>query len=111
MNNFKRQFFKDVYDVVELIPKGRVTSYGAIARYLGSPGSARTVGWAMNAVDKTQNLPAHRVVNSQGVLSGAHHFNIENPMAVRLQKEGIEVINNKIKNFKKVFWDPNAELF
>jgi methylated-DNA-protein-cysteine methyltransferase-like protein len=110
MKNSKGAFFRDVYEVVELIPEGRVTSYGAIARYLGAPGSARVVGWAMNAVDKTQELPAHRVVNSQGVLTGAKMFDINHPMATRLEKEGITIKNNKVKDFKQVFWDPNLEL-
>ena len=110
MKNSKGAFFRDVYEVVDLIPEGRVTSYGAIARYLGSPGSARIVGWAMNAVDKTQQLPAHRVVNSQGVLTGAGMFDINNPMAARLEKEGVIIKNNKVKDFKQVFWDPSQEL-
>lgn len=101
-------FFENVYDVVKLIPKGRVTSYGAIANYLGVKSSARMVGWAMNACPKT--LPAHRVVNSAGLLSGKHHFDTPSTMQRRLEKEGIIISNDKVRDFKNIFWDPSIEL-
>ncbi len=101
--------FEDIYEVVCLIPEGRVTSYGAIARYLGIK-SARMVGWAMNGLTKEKNIPAHRVVNSAGVLSGASAFHPANPMHKRLEAEGVTVKDNKVQNFKTVFWDPSAEL-
>ena len=105
-----KDFFQDVYDVVRLIPEGRVTSYGAIANYLGAKQAARMVGWAMNASHALSDVPAHRVVNRVGLLSGKNHF--ENPMHMeeRLAKEGIIVENDQIKNFEKVFWDPSIEL-
>jgi methylated-DNA-protein-cysteine methyltransferase-like protein len=102
-------FFEDVYEVVKLIPRGRVTSYGAIARYLGTAMSARMVGWAMNAVHGLP-VPAHRVVNSQGLLTGKAHFETPSTMQKRLEKEGIKVANDKIIDFKKCFWDPSREL-
>lgn len=101
--------FEDIYEVVRLIPEGRVTSYGAIARYLGIK-SARMVGWAMNGLSEEKNVPAHRVVNSAGILSGAPAFHPANPMHKRLEAEGIIVRDNKIQNFKAVFWDPSTEL-
>jgi methylated-DNA-protein-cysteine methyltransferase-like protein len=104
-----RDFFKDVWEVVKLIPKGRVTSYGAIARYLGSTGSSRMVGWAMNASHKIKGLPAHRVVNRVGLLSGKQHFG-GNEMQKRLEKEGIKVKDDKVVDFKKLYWDPSEEL-
>jgi methylated-DNA-protein-cysteine methyltransferase-like protein len=104
-------FFENVYKVVEKIPKGKVTSYGAIANFLGARKSARMVGYAMNHSHfLPDSFPAHRVVNSQGILSGKHHFGIENEMEKLLTKEGIEIKNDKITNFKEVFWDPNLEL-
>jgi methylated-DNA-protein-cysteine methyltransferase-like protein len=104
-------FFENVYKVVDKIPKGKVTSYGAIANFLGSRKSARMVGYAMNHSHFLENpIPAHRVVNSQGILSGKHHFGIENEMEILLKKEGIEVKNDKIIYFKSIFWDPNIEL-
>ena len=105
-----KDFFQDVYDVVRLIPEGRVTSYGAIANYLGAKQAARMVGWAMNASHALSDVPAHRVVNRVGLLSGKNHF--ENPMHMEelLVKEGIIVENDQIKNFEKVFWDPAIEL-
>ncbi|MEL6674731.1 MAG: MGMT family protein [Bacteroidota bacterium] len=107
----KRQdFFLDVYDVVRLIPKGRVTSYGAIARYLGAARSARMVGYAMNASFTQHQVPAHRVVNRNGELTGRHHFPKERPMEASLLAEGIEVVDFKIKNLDKYYWDPNVEL-
>ncbi len=104
-------FFEQVYEVVRLIPYGRVTSYGAIARYLGTAGSSRMVGWAMNASHTTlPPIPAQRVVNRNGLLTGKHHFGSPNIMQQLLESEGIEVKDDKIKDFKKLFWDPMIEL-
>lgn len=104
-------FFENVWDVARLVPKGRVTSYGAIARYLGTGRSARMVGWAMNAVGKVKpKVPAHRVVNSQGLLTGAHHFKTPTEMQELLEKEKIKVEGNQVVDFKKLFWDPMKEL-
>ena len=103
-------FFNDVYEVARLIPVGRVTSYGAIAHYLGTKSSARMVGWAMNASPIQEDVPAHRVVNRAGVLTGKHHFSSPTLMQERLEAEGVEVINDKIQNFDQVFWDPSKEL-
>lgn len=105
----KYSFFDDVFEVVKLIPRGRVTSYGAIAAYLGTRGSARMVGWAMNAVTD-HKVPAHRVVNSQGLLTGKHHFTPPSAMESRLKKEGVKVVKDRIQNFDKHFWDPSKEL-
>ena len=105
----ERDFFEDVYEVVKLIPHARVTSYGAIAEYLGAKGSARMVGYAMNSVDKRGGLPAHRVVNSKGLLSGKHAFS-EPSMQERLEAEGIVVENDAIVNFDLYFWNPTTEL-
>lgn len=105
-------FFDRVYDVVRLIPKGRVTSYGAIASYLGSKGSSRMVGWAMNHAHKTDSsIPAHRVVNRNGMLTGKHHFGSSTMMQQLLENENIKVVNDQVKDFKRVFWDPEKELF
>jgi methylated-DNA-protein-cysteine methyltransferase-like protein len=106
----KASFFEDVYDVVRLVPEGRVTSYGAIAKYLGSGGSARMVGWAMNAVAGRNDVPAHRVVNRSGLLTGKMHFGGPEEMQKKLEKEGLKVKNDKILNFTEVFWDPMVEL-
>ena len=103
-------FFQNVFEVVRLIPKGRVTSYGAIAKYLGTGGSSRMVGWAMNASHQMLEVPAHRVVNRNGMLSGKHHFPGENLMEELLISEGHQIAQDQIVNFKKVFWDPSAEL-
>jgi len=103
-------FFNNVYDVARLIPFGRVTSYGAIAHYLGSKGSARIVGWAMNASHIMDDVPAHRVVNRAGILTGKHHFGTVNPMQERLEAEGVKVVNDKIQNLNQVYWDPTVEL-
>jgi methylated-DNA-protein-cysteine methyltransferase-like protein len=104
-------FFEDVYAVVRLIPKGRVTSYGAIARYLGAAGSSRMVGWAMNAAHGVSPaVPAQRVVNRVGLLTGKHHFGSPDTMQRLLEIEGIEVVNDKVQDFEKVFWDPMKEL-
>ena len=106
----QQNFFKDVYEVVKLIPSGRVTSYGAIARYLGRAGSARMVGWALNAATALPHVPAHRVLNRLGLLSGKAHFNSPDAMQKRLEAEGHQIINDQIKGFKQAFWDPNEEL-
>lgn len=104
-------FFEMVYDIARLIPKGRVTSYGAIANYAGIKLSARMVGWAMNGAGKVKpKVPAHRVVNRLGMLSGKHHFGDPDAMEKLLNKEGIKVKNDKIVDFEKVFWDPADEL-
>jgi methylated-DNA-protein-cysteine methyltransferase-like protein len=103
-------FFYKVHEVAKLIPFGRVTSYGAIAKYLGALGSARMVGWAMNASHKDTGIPAHRVVNRVGLLSGKHHFEGTNLMQQLLESEGVEVTNLKVQNFEKLFWDPMKEL-
>jgi methylated-DNA-protein-cysteine methyltransferase-like protein len=102
-------FFADVYEVVKLIPKGKVTSYGAIARYLGTGMSARMVGWAMNAAHGLK-VPAHRVVNSQGLLTGKHHFGSPTAMEERLAKDGVKVVKDKVVDFEKRLWDPTREL-
>lgn len=107
----KKDFFKDVFEVVELIPKGRVTSYGAIARYLGATRSSRLVGWAMNASHhQNKPIPAHRVVNRNGLLSGKMHFSSPTAMQEQLEAEGIKVINDQIQHFNELFWDPSKEL-
>lgn len=98
-------FFAKVYKLTKHIPYGRVTSYGAIARYLGAPGSARMVGWALNGSNKA-DVPAHRVVNRNGLLTGKHHFQGTNLMQQLLESEGVEVVDNKVKDFDKLFWDP-----
>ena len=99
-------FFDKVYEVASRIPCGRVTSYGAIANFLASSGSARMVGWAMNASHGRADVPAHRVVNRVGLLSGKHHFDGTNLMQQLLENEGIKVIDNKIVDFQKHFWQP-----
>ena len=104
-----KNFFSKVYEVVIQIPEGRVTSYGAIANYLGSSQSARMVGWALNKVN-TVKIPAHRVVNKQGLLTGKFHFDGVTLMQQLLENEGIEVLDNQIQDLKKVFWDPSKEL-
>lgn len=103
-------FFQDVYDVVRLIPEGRVTSYGAIAKYLGSARSSRMVGWAMNAAHSIPDVPAHRVVNRKGLLTGKIHFGEPNRMENLLKAEGVLVKNDQIIDFEKHFWDPMEEL-
>jgi methylated-DNA-protein-cysteine methyltransferase-like protein len=104
-------FFEKVYQVVVLIPYGRVTSYGAIAEYLGTKGSSRMVGWAMNASHSAlHNIPAHRVVNRNGVLTGKHHFGGPLVMQQLLESEGIKVEDDKIVDFKKSFWNPAEEI-
>ncbi|MFK5890325.1 MAG: MGMT family protein [Flavobacteriaceae bacterium] len=103
-------FFERVYDVAKKIPYGRVTSYGAIAKYLGAERSARMVGWAMNAAHNQEDIPAHRVVNRNGLLTGKSHFDGTNLMQQLLENEGIEVKTNQITDFKKHFWNPKDNL-
>lgn len=106
----KKNFFDDVYDVVRQIPAGRATSYGAIAAFLGSKLSARMVGWAMNACHGMADVPAHRVVNRNGVLSGKMFFGSPTLMQELLESEGVRIENDQIKDFNKVFWNPSEEL-
>jgi methylated-DNA-protein-cysteine methyltransferase related protein len=104
-------FFHDVWDVVRLIPEGRVTSYGAIAKYLGSARSSRMVGWAMNASHAAPDpVPAHRVVNRLGMLSGKSHFPFPEMMQQRLEAEGIRVEDDRVVDFESLYWDPMNEL-
>jgi len=103
-------FFDKVYEIVKRIPRGRVSSYGAIARYLGSGGSARMVGWAMNNASKIEDVPAHRVVNRNGLLSGKHHFPGTSAMQQMLEEEGVEIREDQVVQFKSLFWDPSEEL-
>jgi methylated-DNA-protein-cysteine methyltransferase-like protein len=104
-------FFEQVYDVARQIPKGRVTSYGAIAACLGTKLSARMVGWAMNGAHNVRpKVPAHRVVNRLGILSGKHHFSPPGQMEKLLKQEGIKVKDDQVVDFKKLFWDPAKEL-
>ncbi len=103
-------FFDKVYGVVKQIPYGRVTSYGAIARYLGSSGSSRMVGWALNNSHNLEDIPAQRVVNRLGMLTGKHHFGGTTAMQQLLESEGVEVKENQVQNFKELFWDPAKEL-
>ena len=108
MSADKSNIFEDVYAVVRLIPSGKVTSYGAIAQFLGKKSGARLVGWAMNACHTANvNIPAHRVVNRNGLLTGKAHFGGDR-MQTLLEAEGIIVKDDKIQNFKEVFWDPES---
>lgn len=106
MGEKSANFFEKVYDVASRIPYGKVTSYGAIANFLASSGSARMVGWAMNSSKKRDDVPAHRVVNRVGLLSGKHHFDGTNLMQQLLENEGVKVVDNKIVDFDKHFWEP-----
>ena len=101
-------FFERVYEVARKIPYGKVTSYGAIARAIGSGRSARMVGWAMNAAHNLEDVPAHRVVNRNGLLTGKHHFEGTNLMQQLLESEGIAVVENQIVDFEKHFWQPEV---
>jgi methylated-DNA-protein-cysteine methyltransferase related protein len=105
-------FFDKVYDLVRLIPRGRVTSYGAIARYIGSPQSSRMVGWALNKCSNAvPPVPAHRVVNRNGLLTGKHHFEGSDLMQEMLENEGVRISDNQVLDFSQLFWDPYKELF
>lgn len=108
-DNTGSNFFDKVYEVAQQIPYGRVTSYGAIAKYLGAARSARMVGWAMNNSLK-KNVPEHRVVNRKGILTGKHHFHGSNLMQQLLENEGVKVVDNQIVDFEKHFWNPVKEL-
>lgn len=110
MKEENRNFFHRVYEVAKVIPYGRVTSYGAIAKYLGAARSARMVGWAMNGAHQMPEVPAHRVVNKIGLLTGKHHFDGTNLMQQLLESEGIKVVDNQIVEFERHFWDPWKEL-
>ncbi len=103
-------FFEKSYSVARLIPYGRVTSYGAIAKYLGAARSARMVGWAMNSSHNDESIPAHRVVNRMGLLTGKQHFEGTNLMQQLLESEGVKVVDNQIQDFEKIFWNPSEEL-
>jgi len=106
-----RGFFQRVYDVTRMVPYGRVTTYGAIASYLGSPGAARMVGWAMNQCHSSPHfVPAHRVVNRAGLLTGKHHFDGSSLMQEMLENEGAIIEENRIVNMEDMFWDPVEEL-
>jgi methylated-DNA-protein-cysteine methyltransferase related protein len=107
----EKDFFEMVYQVVRLIPKGRVTNYGAIAAYLGAKGSSRLVGYAMNGAHRIKpKVPAHRVVNRNGLLTGKHHFETPFKMQELLEKENVSVKEDKVVDFKRLFWDPFVEL-
>lgn len=109
--NSNKNFFERVYQLVRLVPYGRVTTYGAIAECLGAKRSARMVGWAMNNSHSQEiEVPAHRVVNRNGLLTGKHHFKSSNLMQQLLENEGVVVVEDQIQNFKEVFWNPNTEL-
>lgn len=111
LNQTNKNFFEKVYEITLLVPAGRVTTYGAIAKYIGSPGASRMVGWALNNCHTFDApIPAHRVVNRNGVLSGKHHFRHEYLMQELLESEGICVENDQVEEFKKIFWDPSSEL-
>ena len=103
-------FYEKVHEIAKLVPVGRVTTYGAIAKFLGTASSARMVGWAMNAAHADSSIPAHRVVNRLGILTGKHHFAAPTLMEDLLVSEGIEIIDNQIQDFNIIFWDPNLEL-
>ncbi|CAM1350404.1 MGMT family protein [Tenacibaculum insulae] len=105
-----QNFFERVYEVARLIPFGKVTSYGAIATYLGAARSARMVGWAMNKAHNLDDIPAHRVVNRIGLLTGKQHFDGTNLMQQLLESEDIVVVENQIQDFEKIFWNPSEEL-
>jgi len=105
-----KDFFDAVYQVVRLIPPGRVTNYGSIAKYLGAARGARMVGWAMNAAHGIPDVPAHRVVNRQGLLSGKAHFRTPTAMEEALTAEGVKIKDDQVADFKTLFWDPMLEL-
>ncbi len=106
-----KNFFQKVYNVTRQIPCGRITTYGAIAKFIGSPQSSRMVGWALNSISFSEDfIPAHRVVNRIGLLTGKHHFRYETLMQELLESEGIKVENDQIVDFENLFWDPSKEL-
>tara|TARA_S200000501_G_scaffold76641_1_gene68458 strand:+ start:786 stop:1115 length:330 start_codon:yes stop_codon:yes gene_type:complete len=105
-----KDFFQKVYKVVKMIPSGRVSTYGLIAKYLGSTKSSRVVGYAMNASHQNSEIPAHRVVNRVGLLTGKYHFSGTTLMKDLLESEGVKIQNDRVVNFKKVVWDPSKEL-
>ena len=105
-----KDFFQKVYEVVKMIPFGRVSTYGLIAKYLGSAKSSRVVGYAMNASHQNSDIPAHRVVNRLGILTGKHHFSGTTLMKNLLESEGVKIQNDRVVNFKKLVWDPSKEL-
>jgi len=106
----KSHFFDRCYAIAKQIPCGRVTSYGAIAKFIGAKSAARTVGWAMNASHEKEDIPAHRVVNKNGYLTGKHRFQGTDLMRQLLENEGVKVVDDQIQNFRDVFWDPSNEL-
>jgi len=106
----EHNFFQRVYEIAKCIPYGRVTTYGAIAKYLGTAKSARMVGWALNGSSVKEDVPAHRVVNQKGILTGKHHFQGTNLMQQLLESEGISVKDNQIQNLENYLWDPSKEL-
>lgn len=108
--NQNKEFFNNVFDVVRLVPEGRVTTYGAIAEYLGLKSAARTVGWAMNSAHGIDDVPAHRVVNRNGLLTGKHHFHTPTAMQEALEREGIVVKDDQVQNFGQLVWYPAKEL-
>lgn len=108
MQTKEDNFFERVYGIVRQIPEGKVTSYGAIAKALGAARSARMVGWAMNACHNLDDVPAHRVVNRKGLLTGKHHFDGTNLMQQLLENEGVTVVNNQIIDLEKYFWEPSV---
>lgn len=106
-----KDFFDQVYQLVRLVPPGRVSSFGAIAKYLGAARSARMVGWALgNSIAKTPPVPAHRILNRKGLLSGKMAFGADDTMQKLLEAEGIKVVNDQVQDFEKIFWDPAQEL-
>lgn len=110
MTNLTDNFFEKVYAIARQIPYGKVTSYGAIAKALGTARSARMVGWAMNNCHNREDIPAHRVVNRKGLLTGKHHFDGTNLMQQLLESEGLTVIDNQIQDFEKHFWTPEMDV-
>ncbi|WP_413532149.1 MGMT family protein [Empedobacter brevis] len=107
MTKITSNSYEKIYEIVRQIPEGRVSSYGLIARYIGERFSARVIGYAMNHAHNREDVPAHRVVNRNGLLTGKHHFNPSTLMQQLLENEGIEIINDKVVNFKDIVWDPN----
>jgi methylated-DNA-protein-cysteine methyltransferase-like protein len=105
-----KELVNQVYEIVRMIPKGKVTSYGAIAKCIGLKSGARWVGWVMNLSHAYPDVPAHRVVNSKGLLTGKHHFGLGNEMQLLLEAEGIRIIEDKVQNYKALFWDPFNEI-